>query len=301
MSSFALRAGSRPSKRFGSGLPVRRTNAPPSGAAWRSRTSWYCHGRFVRSTASGACVTVERAGYAATIQSDEVETPAQLLEGGAERGMQPQRRLRVASTGASGDDGDRDAVAGGPSHEPVTTHHGQRRAEDEQRVSAVDDVEAPTDRVLGHRLAEEDDVGLEGVGAADEAHRQVEASGHRVVEDDVAVRADLAGDPGPVGSDAEDQVDEAGVGLGQPLVQRSALDVVAAGEADDPVEVAVQLGHVDGTGGLVEAIDVLGDDGVEQAGPLEGRDRPMSAVRRRAVEPLPADVAAGPVAPAGLA
>ena len=50
-------------------------------------------------------------------------------------------------------------------------------------------------------------------------------------------------------------------------------------KADDAVEVSVQLDHVAGAGGLVQAVDVLGDDAVEVAAGLESRDSSVSVVR----------------------
>ena len=53
--------------------------------------------------------------------------------------------------------------------------------------------------------------------------------------------------------------------------------------------------------GLVQAVDVLGDDRPDVAGPLQVGDDAVALVGLGGVEALPADVAAGPVAPTRLA
>src|SRR5204863_4911017 len=102
------------------------------------------------------------------------------------------------------------------------------------------------------------------VRAADGAVRQMESARDRVVENNVPVRPDLTRHPRTVRRDSEDQVDEAGVCLGEPLVKGRPTGQVTAREADDMVEVAVELHDVASAGCLVQSIDILSDDGVKE-------------------------------------
>jgi hypothetical protein len=71
---------------------------------------------------------------------------------------------------------------------------------------------------------------------------------------------------------------------------------LAAGEADDPVDGAVQVDHATGARPLVQGVDVLRHDAVRDAGRLELGQGPVALVGRRRAERPPAEVAAGPVA-----
>ena len=157
------------------------------------------------------------------------------------------------------------------------------------------------DEGLRDGLAEEHDVRLHRVASADEAQRREERLDERVGQDDVAVRPHLLPPLRPdrrsLGSEP---LHEARVRLGHAIVQALARGHLAARQADRPVERPVQLHDVPGARGLVQPVDVLGDDRPDVAVPLQLGDPLVPGVGLGCREPLPADVAAGPVAPSRL-
>ena len=100
----------------------------------------------------------------------------------------------------------------------------------------------------------------------------------------------------PVGADLARHHLEARVRLAQPGIDVGPARRLTAVQADDPVEVAVQLEHVARARGLVQPVDVLGDDLAHEPQPLQRGHRPVPVVGRGRGEPAPADEAAGPVA-----
>src|SRR3712207_9089975 len=85
-------------------------------------------------------------------------------------------------------------------------------------------------------------------------------------------------------------------GLPEPLVQPRPGGDVAAVEADGAVQAAVELHDVPRAAGLVQTVDVLGDDAADEPGRLERPDRPVPGVRPGPTDLPPTDEAAGPVA-----
>ena len=81
---------------------------------------------------------------------------------------------------------------------------------------------------------------------------------------DVAVRVDGGGVEG-------DGLGKSGVGNGHARIVLAAILAGAAAQADNGGEVAVQRNHDAAAGGLVQAINVLGDDPGEVAGGFERR------------------------------
>ncbi len=180
------------------------------------------------------------------------------------------------------------AALGGVPHEPEAGHHRQRRAQHQQglrgRVERVHRGVAPLDPRLRDVLPEEHHVGLEHASAR-LAARHHEAGG--VGELDVTVGPDL---------DVGVPVAPAGVQRGEAGVQRRAAGLRPAAEADHLGDPAVQRADGAGARGLVQAVDVLGDQQAQAPGGLEGRERPVARVGVRLPHPGPAQVRAGPVA-----
>src|SRR5690606_28143831 len=91
-------------------------------------------------------------------------------------------------------------------------------------------------------------------------------------------------------------IEPAGVEPLEPGLQIVAwLDSTAA-EATDLGQRPVQLDHLAAAGGVVESIDVLGDQTRDHAGLLEGRERAMSQVGPGRTKARPADHRPRPVA-----
>src|SRR5262249_16143123 len=199
-----------------------------------------------------------------------------------------ERGVGVGAGDALVDDGDRDAQLDGPDDEPAAGHDHQRRAQDEQGVGPLDQRVGGNDAVRRHGFAEEHDVRLEDPAQAGQALDDREVAQRLVPELDVTVGVDRA----RLGLERR-------VGEVQPLVQLLAGGQLAAAEAGHVGEAAVQLDHFAGAGGLVEAVDVLGDDAVDEAGLLELGDGLVPGVGGGFGDRLPAEVAAGPVSPAG--
>ena len=137
----------------------------------------------------------------------------------------------------------------------------------------------------GHVLAEEHDVRLEHAAAADAAD-DAEAVGGGQLR--VAVGSGL--DRGAR------RLDEAGVGRGEPLLERAAAAAPSACGADDVGDAAVQVDQGAAARAGVQAIDVLGDQPTQRAAALQLGERAVAVVGRRLADPGPADVAARPVA-----
>ena len=74
----------------------------------------------------------------------------------------------------------------------------------------------------------------------------------------------------------------------------------AAAQADNGGKVAVQRNHGAAAGGLVQTINVLGDDPSEVAGGFERRQAAVHIVGLGAREVPPPQVGAGPIAAAGV-
>ncbi len=178
------------------------------------------------------------------------------------------RRQVVAPGRAAVDDHHRDPGAGGAADEAEAAHHGQRGAGHQQRAArlrqSVDGGVAALDAGRGHVLAEEHHVGLEHPAAVG-ARRHGEGAG--VVEVDVAVGTDL-GRGVPLG--------EPRVQRRQPRLQRRPRRRHPAVEADDVRDPAVQGDQAPGSGRLVQAVDVLGDQ------QLRVESRPARGDRRSA-------------------
>ena len=83
----------------------------------------------------------------------------------------------------------------------------------------------------------------------------------------------------PSGASPRRQALEARVRLGHPGLEQVAVGAVAAGQADDLGQAAVQLGDVAAAGGLVQPVDVLGDDRPEDATALQVGDGVVGGVR----------------------
>ena len=144
--------------------------------------------------------------------------------------------------------------------------------------------EALLDKGFGHRLAKEDDVGLDQVRLTDQTPRWVKAGHDLVRQHDVTVGAELP----------RDHL-EVRVRLTQPLIEVRSAGDLATVQAPGQIEVAVQLEDVLGAGNLMQAIDILRDDRPNQAQALKIRDRAVPVVGSGAREPSPSDEAAGPV------
>jgi hypothetical protein len=92
----------------------------------------------------------------------------------------------------------------------------------------------------------------------------------------------------------------AGIGRLKPALQVRPRRALPAGQADDPVQAAVEFGHVGRARGLMQAVYILGDDPGQQAAPAEFGDDAVAVVRHGPGDAPPAHVAAGPVpAPGG--
>ena len=195
---------------------------------------------------------------------------------------------------AGGHDGDRHAVAGGAPDEAVPAHDGQRGPQGEQGPPWSTSRKQRSTFGFGTDSPKKTTSGLR-VSAPQARHRGGGGSdGRRCRPARCRRRGGSGWSPGPVRCDPRTRSTKSGVGLGKAVVERGPTGQVAAGEADDLVEVAVQLDDVDRTGGLVKLVDVLRDDrrGQPALGARRLRDGPGSA---RPGEPLPTDVAASPV------
>jgi len=168
-------------------------------------------------------------------------------------------------------------------------HHGQRGPENRQRAGAFDQRVAGLGPRGRHVLTEEHHVRLEHAlarGTIDDP----EGLRRLVGEGRVAVRVDRG----------YHRRAPAGIGRLKPALQVRPRRALPAGQADDPVQAAVEFGHHRRARGLMQAVHVLGDDPGQQAAPAELVDGAVAVVRQSPGDPPPAHVAAGPVpAPGG--
>ncbi len=197
--------------------------------------------------------------------------------------------MLVAAGGPLVDDHDGPSQLGRVPDVAQARHHGQRGPENHQRAGALDQRVAGLGPRGRHVLAEEDHVRLEHAlarGAIDHP----EGLRRRIGEDRVAVRVDR-GRSGRA---------PAGIGRLEPPLEVRPRRALPAGQADDPVQAAVEFGHRGRPRGLMQAIHVLGDDPGQQAALAEFGDGSVAVVRPGPGDAPPAHVAAGPVpAPGG--
>ena len=174
-------------------------------------------------------------------------------------------------------------------HVPKARHHGQRGPQDHQRAGPFDHRVAGLDPRPGHVLTEEHHVGLEH-SVTQSAVDDPEGLGRVIGEHRVPVRIDQRRRPRV----------PAGVGRREPAVQVRARRSLPARQADDPVQAAVQFGHLGRARRLVQPVDVLGDDPGQQPAAAELGHRVVAAVRDRLADVPPAQVAASPVPAPGV-
>jgi len=210
-------------------------------------------------------------------------------QGRPERSVERGGGVRVTAGGSLVHDHDGTLQGGRVPDVTEPGHHGQRGTENDQGAGSFHQRVAGFGTRPGDILAEENHVRLEHAlarGTADD----LEGLGCLGREHGVPVRIDhgrLLGVP-------------AGIGGREPPVEFGARRALPAGQAKDPVQAAVQLGHLAGACRLVQAVHVLGDDPGQQPAATEFRDGTMTMVRHRPGDVPPAEVAAGPVpAPSG--
>jgi hypothetical protein len=193
------------------------------------------------------------------------------------------------------DDHDRPPQFGRVPDVAQARHHGQRGPENHQRAGPLDQRVAGLGPRRRHVLAEEHDVRLEHTlarGAIDDP----EGFGRRIGQDRVAIRVDRG----------HDRNDPAGIGRLEPALQLRPRRTPPAGQADDPVQAAVEFGDVNRPRaliqvvhnrprGLMQAVHVLGDDPGQQAAPTKLGDGAVAVVRQSPGDAPPAHMAAGPV------
>ncbi len=198
--------------------------------------------------------------------------------------------MLVAAGGPLVDDHDGPPQLGRVPDVAQARHHGQRGPEHHQRAGALDQRVAGLGPRGRHVLAEEHHVRLERAPAR-RAVDHPEGLGRRIGEGRVTVRFDRRRWQAP-----------AGIGRLEPALQVHPRRALPAGQADDPVQAAVEFGHLGRrrARGLMQAIDVLGDDPGQQAAPAEFGDGVMAVVRDGRGDVPPAQVTARPVpAPGG--
>jgi hypothetical protein len=180
----------------------------------------------------------------------------------------------VGAGGADVDDGDRHVELARAAHEPESRVDGQRRADHQERLAAIEQLPNGGQRKLGNVAAEENCVRLH-VAAARAAPDHLEAG------DRVGRQMGVA-----VGTDVRGGLEPAGVRLQQALLHAVPTFGAAAPETEDLGQSAVELDDLATAGTLVWAIDVLRDHAGQQAGRLQGGpralDRGRSAERNRA-------------------
>ena len=86
------------------------------------------------------------------------------------------------------------------------------------------------------------------------------------------------------------------IGAAERILEFVARRLAAAAHAADQVEPSVQIDHLPVAGGLMQPVDVLGQQHLAPPARLEPGQRMMRIVRLRLAEPPPADQAARPVA-----
>ena len=116
----------------------------------------------------------------------------------------------------------------------------------------------------GYGLPEVDHVGLHEGGTTASAADHVKTINGGVGKLDVAVRVDGGGVEG-------DGLGKSGVGNGHARIVLTAVLAGTAAQADNGGKVTVQRNHGVAAGGLVQTINVLGDDPGEVAGGFERR------------------------------
>ena len=144
------------------------------------------------------------------------------------------------------------------------THDRQRRAHHQHGIGLVDKVGDLLFSGSGYGFPEVDHVGLHEGGATAGAANHVKTINGGIDKLDVAVRVDGGGVEG-------DGLGKSGVGNGHARIVLAAVLAGAAAQADNGGKVAVQRNHGAAAGGLVQAINVLGDDPGEVAGGFERR------------------------------
>ena len=144
------------------------------------------------------------------------------------------------------------------------THNRQGRAHHQHGVGLVDKVCNLLFSGPGYGLPEVDHVGLHEGGATAGAADHVKTIDGGVGKLDVAVRVDGGRVEG-------DGLGESGVGNGHARIVLTAVLAGATAQANNGGEVTVQRNHGAAAGGLVQAINVLGDNPGEVAGGFERR------------------------------
>lgn len=136
-------------------------------------------------------------------------------------------------------------------------------------------------------LSEEDDVGFDETGAL-ETIRNLEEGAVTAREVGVAVGRDGGGDGEP-----------RGIRRHETLLKLVAGGEVSAIQASHPIEPPVEIDDPPSPRLLVETVDVLGDEVMEAAGLLQGRERPMRPPGPGVAHQGKARHRSGPVAPPG--
>ena len=90
------------------------------------------------------------------------------------------------------------------------------------------------------------------------------------------------------------------VGAAKRILEFVARHLAAAAHAANQVEPSVQIDHLPMAGGLMQPVDILGQQHLAPPARLEPGKCMMRIVRLRLAEPPPADQAARPVAPARM-
>jgi len=171
----------------------------------------------------------------------------------------------VTPGGAVVHDGHRDAALDGAPDEAKAREHGERRADDEEELGALEQAPGGVERRPGHAAAEEDDIGREGAAAR--------TGGDDEAGDEVVGQIGV-----PIGREDGEAITKVGIELEQALLQGGARRDRGAGQAAHTRQGAVELDDGLAAGGLVQAVDVLGDDAGQRPVGLERGERIVPAL-----------------------
>src|SRR6266702_859528 len=198
-------------------------------------------------------------------------------------------RQEIVGAGTSEiDRSDRDLPARGRLHEAEAGVDHQRRTDDQHGVGLLQMTLRGGNDVARHVLAEEHDIGLEGV-AAGFASRHPEGREIRVLQIGVAIRRIRGIERQPLR-----------ICTAKRILEFVARRLPAAAHAADQIKPAMQIDHLPVTCGLMQPVDILGQEQLALPVGLDTSERMMRSVRPGLAEPPPSDQAARPIAPARM-
>lgn len=185
------------------------------------------------------------------------ESLGHLGEEEADGGVEEERGLLVATSRAEVDDGNGDLALRSAADKAIAREDGERRSHHKQDLGPIKQIPGLLHDGGGHVFTKEDNVRFEEPLTA-RAVRHLKISrgwGGLRGEVYIAIRGERSLMCGPGGVEGE-----------QLLLEGKAGEKMAASKATDALQSAMQFDDLLATGGLMQAVYILGDDSLDQAG-----------------------------------